>query len=162
VTGTGQAVTLSTTWARYSVTLAIASTSGKVLGTTLNTDFTALNLWYSAGTTVAPRAGSVGVQSGTVSIWGMQLEIGVLTPLERVDPRTDLSNCQRFYNTFSVFVPAVAAPDTLVMPTTMRGTPTVAGGGAGFVTTGATASATAVTVGQTTGAAQTLTFTADL
>jgi hypothetical protein len=62
----------------------------------------------------------------------------------------------------SVFVPTVASPDTLIMPTTMRNTPVVAGGGAGFVITGATASAVAVTVGQTTGAAQTLTFTADL
>jgi hypothetical protein len=40
------------------------------------------------------------VQSGTVQIWGVQLETGSqATPLEKTDPRYDLANCQRFYQT---------------------------------------------------------------
>jgi hypothetical protein len=98
VTGNGTAVTLSTSWARYSVTLAIASASGKTFGTTAGTDFTQLNIWYSSGTTDATRAGSIGVQSATVSLWGVQLEIGsVATPLEKPDPAYDLANCLRFF-----------------------------------------------------------------
>jgi hypothetical protein len=33
-----------------------------------------------------------------MALWGIQLEIGsVATPLEKLDPRYDLANCQRFY-----------------------------------------------------------------
>ena len=43
---------------------------------------------------------NVGVQSGSIAIWGVQLEIGsVATPLEKPDPQQDLAKCQRFYQT---------------------------------------------------------------
>lgn len=97
VTGTGQSVTLGTTWPRYSVTIAVPSVGGKTLGTNGN-DCSYLNFWFSAGANNATASGSVGVQSSTVTIWGIQLEIGTqATPLEKVDPGEDLRRCQRFY-----------------------------------------------------------------
>ncbi|HEY2417586.1 MAG TPA: hypothetical protein VGH84_06675 [Steroidobacteraceae bacterium] len=95
----GIAVTLSTTPTRYSATFNVPSASGKTLGTN-GDDCTYVNLWYSSGATNNTAAGGIGVQSGTINLWGVQLEIGsVATPLEKPDPRYDLSNCQRFYQT---------------------------------------------------------------
>jgi len=95
--GTGASVTLSTTWARKSVTIAIPSSSGKTLGTN-GDDYTALNIWYSSGSASASRTGSIGVQAATIQIWGVQLEMGtIVTPLEKPDPYRDMAVCQRFY-----------------------------------------------------------------
>lgn len=94
VQGNGSSVTLSTSYARYSMSFTLGSTNGKTVGAN---GFTQLNIWYSSGATNNTRAGSVGVQSGTVSIWGVQLEIGTLTPLEKLNPREHLANCQRYY-----------------------------------------------------------------
>jgi hypothetical protein len=97
VNGTGQSITLSTTWTRYSLTFAVPSASGKTLSSSAS-DCSGLNFWFSSGATNATRSGSVGVQSGTVFLWGVQCEIGTqATPLEKPDPRYDLANCQRFY-----------------------------------------------------------------
>jgi len=97
VFGNGQSVTTSITATRYSLTFALASLSGKTLGTN-GDDNTQLNFWYSSGTTQAARAGSIGVQSGAIWIWGVQLEIGsVATQLEKPEIRYDVANCQRFY-----------------------------------------------------------------
>jgi hypothetical protein len=72
----GGAITLSTSWARYSVSIAVPSLSGKTLGTTANTSYLELNLWTSSGSTNATRASSIGIQNFTASIWGVQLEYG--------------------------------------------------------------------------------------
>jgi hypothetical protein len=97
VTGNGAAVTLGTNWARYSLQFTLASTSGWTLGTN-GDDCTQLNFWFSSGTTQAARAGNIGVQSGTVELWGVQLEVGsVATPLEKPDPQQDWARCLRFY-----------------------------------------------------------------
>jgi hypothetical protein len=93
----GQAVTLGTTWTRYSVTLTLPSASGKTLGNN-DDDYTGLAFFYSSGATNNATAGNIGVQSGTIQIWGVQLEVGsVATPLEKPDPWIDIANCQRFY-----------------------------------------------------------------
>jgi hypothetical protein len=129
----GQAVQLSTTWTRYSVTTTLPSSAGKTLGTS-GDDQTSLNLWFSSGATNAAIAGNIGVQSGSLNIWGVQLETGsVATPLEKPDPRYDLSNCQRFYQigqqqqqmqsqgagtTYTTLFP---------LPVTMRATPIITG-----------------------------------
>ena len=97
VSGNGTSITTSTTQARYSVTLIVPSISGKTLGTN-NNSATYLNIWFSSGATNNALAGGIGVQSAQIALWGVQLEIGsVATPLEKPDPRYDLSNCQRFY-----------------------------------------------------------------
>jgi hypothetical protein len=100
----GQSVTLSTTWARYSVTLTVLSVAGRTLGT--NGDHsTAFIFWFSSGFANSARSGNVGVQSGNVRVWGAQLERGIApTPLERPDIRYDLTNCQRYYQTVDGYV----------------------------------------------------------
>jgi hypothetical protein len=104
VNGTGQSITMPTagTWGRYTLTFAVPSTAGKTLGTN-GDDYTALQFWYSSGSTNNALAGNIGVQSGTVNIWGVQLEIGTqATPLEKRDPVLELQQCQRFYQVGSV------------------------------------------------------------
>jgi hypothetical protein len=99
VTVAGQSVAVTTTWQRFSVTLALPSSAGKTFGTA-NNDATGLLFWLSCAPTNpnAVNSGNVGVQSGTFFLWGVQLEIGTqATPLEKPDPQQDLAKCQRFY-----------------------------------------------------------------
>lgn len=130
VTTTGSNVTLSTTWTRYSVIMTIPSAAGKTFGTN-NDDSTQLTLWTSSGATNNNLAGIVGVQSGTVYFWGVQLEIGTqATILEKPDPQLDLADCQRFYQTwgFNFYGYGTAAVPFGGIQTQinyMRGTPTI-------------------------------------
>jgi hypothetical protein len=158
----GQSVTISAgVWARYSLTFAIPSITGKTLGTNKD-DKTGINFWFSSGSGQATRAGNVGVQSGNVSLWGVQLEIGgQATPLEKPDPRYDLSNCQRFFLAASIYVgPSGLYATTFSFPSTMRAIPTVAGGGAGYAAVGLDAHA--ITHVQTANSSQNMTFSAEL
>jgi len=151
---------MSTSWQRFSVQIAIPSVSGKTLGT--NGDhFSEVNLWFSSGSSNNALAGGIGVQSGTIKFWGVQLEVGsVMTQFERPDPQTDLANCQRFFcigsgvsagaaaNTFTISVP-------VAFPATMRATPTVSQtltGGSGYTATTAVSTSTCVII-QATGTA---------
>ena len=131
VQGIGQSVTLSTTYTRYSLTFTTVSLITRGLGTNRD-DNTALNFWYSSGANNATRAGNIGVQSGTISLWGVQLEVGsVATPLEKPDPRYDLANCQRFFQAGGVQLLTYGAATSafvstlLGLPVTMRASPTV-------------------------------------
>jgi hypothetical protein len=129
VNGTGTLVTLSTTWARYTATVTLPSIIGKTLGTN-GDSFTNVNLWLSSGSTNNVRSGSVGVQSGTVTFWGVQLEVGgVVTPLEKLNYAIDLAQCQRFYQIGQFAMLAYSAAGVLVgqsllLPVTMRAPPT--------------------------------------
>jgi hypothetical protein len=125
---TGNSVTLSTTWTRYTSTIAIPSISGKTLGS--NGDHsTQLEIFYSSGSTNNAVAGNIGVQSGTIKIWGVQLEVGAAaTPLEIRDQGVELALCQRFYQTSQMFAIGYNASTgnifgTYLLPTTMRATP---------------------------------------
>lgn len=131
VNNAGQSVTLSTTLSRYIFTFTMPSIAGKILGTNGN-DASWLQFWGSAGSNYAIRSGNIGVQSGAITIWGVQLEIGtVATQLEKLDPRIDLANCQRFYafETFQVAgnYPIVnnAGCTAYPLPTKMRASPAV-------------------------------------
>jgi hypothetical protein len=130
VPGNGTAVTLSTAFARYSVTLSVPSVSGKTLGTN-GDDFTQVVFWFSSGATNALRSGNVGVQSGAIALWGVQLEIGsVTTPLEKPDPQVELANCQRFYQGGNMSLQGYGVTGvTLAMgnpfPVSMRAAPTM-------------------------------------
>ena len=98
-------MTLSTSWARYSLTFAVPSLSGKTIGTTANSSFTQLTAWVSAGTTFNARTGSLGIQSNTFDIWGVQLEAGS-TATDFVtasggSPQAELAMCQRYYHRFN-------------------------------------------------------------
>lgn len=90
------AVTISTSWARYSVSAALPSVAGKTInaGNYLRAVF-----WFSAGTTFAARTNSIGAQNNTFDIWGVQLEEGaVATPFARNANsfQGELAACQRY------------------------------------------------------------------
>lgn len=96
----GGAVTLSTSWARYSVTITNPSITGKTIGTTANSSYLELNLWTSSGSTNATRASSIGIQNWTADIWGVQVEAGsVATPFTTAGGtlQGELALCQRYY-----------------------------------------------------------------
>jgi hypothetical protein len=94
------------------------------------------------------------------TITDVQLEEGsVATPFERKPYSIELSLCQRYYQTYTVFVSQSSTSKT-TFPINMRTTPTIGGGGAGFTSTGTTADA--LHCYQTTGAVQTLTLSARL
>jgi hypothetical protein len=91
-------ITLSTSWARYSVTVAVPSISGKTLGTN-NNDYLQVVLWTSAGSTFNARTGSLGIQNFTAQIWGVQMEVGnVATPFTTASGSIagELALCQRY------------------------------------------------------------------
>ena len=99
ITYGGQA-TLSTSWARYSVTMAIPSISGKTLGTTAGTDSLEILFWVSAGSNSNAYTGSMGIQNNTFDFWGAQIEYGsTATPFQTASGsiQGELAACQRYY-----------------------------------------------------------------
>lgn len=92
-------VTTSTAWARYSLTVAIPSISGKTFGTAPD-DALSLRLMLSGGSSVT-AAQSIGLQNVTFDIWGIQVEYGsVATPFQTAsggNPQAELAMCQRYY-----------------------------------------------------------------
>jgi hypothetical protein len=142
VTNNGQSVALTTTPQRFALTFSLPSVAGKTLGTS-NDDHTTLNFWLSSGTTQASRAGNIGVQSGTIALWGVQLELGATaTPLEKLDPQQDLAKCQRFYQSTTVVyggynVAGNNLSTVAYFPVWMRAAPTVTPGANSGFNTGA-------------------------
>ena len=133
------AVTLTTSFARYSVTVAVPSISGKTIGSTANTSYLELNLWTSSGATNATRASSIGIQNFTASIWGVQVEYGSkATPFQTASGGSiqgELAMCQRYYYqaigaeggnlSMGFMYSASQLQFTLSYPVTMRTLPTV-------------------------------------
>jgi hypothetical protein len=123
-------VTISTTWTRYAVQIPIPSVSGKTLGTTAGTDYTQILLWFSSGATNNAIAGSIGVQTANISLYGMQCEVAPApSPLEKLDPQQDLAKCQRFYAVGNTVLTAYQTAgsgfaQTIALPVPMRAVPT--------------------------------------
>jgi hypothetical protein len=90
-------VAITTSWARYSLTVAIPSISGKTIGTS---SFLGLRFWTSAGSTYNARTGSLGIQTNTFDFWGVQLEAGSTATAFQTATGTiqgELAACQRYY-----------------------------------------------------------------
>jgi hypothetical protein len=126
VTTTGSALSLTTSWQRFSQTFSVPSISGKTIGT-------------SSFLEVRPFYGSTAITGNNIDIWGVQVEPGsVATPFEQRPIGTELALCQRYYWRVSGETApyvglclALAAGGTTVrrltvpLPVTMRIKPTV-------------------------------------
>jgi hypothetical protein len=91
--------TISTSWARYSITATVPSISGKTIGSN-NNDALNLNIWLSSGSNTAARTGSIGIQNNTFDIWGVQVEQGSVPTAFQTATGTiqgELAACQRYY-----------------------------------------------------------------
>jgi hypothetical protein len=130
-------VTLSTSWARYSVTVTLPSISGKTISAT--DSYLHLEMWVSAGSDFNSRTGSLGIQSNTFDIWGVQVESGsVATPFQTATGtlQGELAACQRYYYRLGTFsgvgnplglgqaYSTTAAIVAIQFPVTMRTSPT--------------------------------------
>jgi hypothetical protein len=155
-------VTTSTSWARYTATFTVPSISGKTVGTTANTSFLIIQLWYSAGSSLNSRTGSLGNQANTFDTWGWQIEYGSkATPFQTASggsPQAELAMCQRYYYRVQLasggfdFAPAygytattTAAFMTMPLPVTMRIAPTSVDFGGNWVVKDMTNTSQAVT-----------------
>jgi hypothetical protein len=125
-------VTLSTAWQRYAVTVAVPSIAGKTIGTTANTSCLILELFTSLGTSFSSY-GNIGLQTTTISFWGVQAEPGTVATAFRRAAGTiqgELAACQRYYATSFIgaqgtFKTSTSASIGIKLPVTMRATPTV-------------------------------------
>lgn len=135
-------VTLSTSWARYTLQIAVPSITGKTIGTTANTSSVALQLWVSAGSSFNTRTGSLGIQTNTFDIWGVQWETGqVATPFQIPDRADQLIQCQRYFVGVTDFravgaVYTAGAGNTyavMALPVVMRSAPSISGATTGNI-----------------------------
>jgi hypothetical protein len=127
---------ITTSWARYSVTVAVPSVSGKTIGTSSRL---AAGLFTSAGTSIS-GAGypAVGIQNETIDFWGVQVEAGSVATAFQTATGTiqgELAACQRYYfrtspiSDYGVIGVASLISDTsgrasVALPVTMRVLPT--------------------------------------
>jgi hypothetical protein len=137
VTTAGTLQTISTSWARYSITISVPSISGKTIGTS---DYLEFGLMTSCGTTIAALGyPAVGIQNATIGLWGFQIEAGSTATAFQTATGTiqgELAACQRYYfrndGNSSGFMPLAMGFNTsttsgrcqMRFPTTMRIAPT--------------------------------------
>jgi hypothetical protein len=98
VSGIGaQKFSLTTSWQRFSATVAIPSLAGKTIGTSA-TDCLEFTIWFDAGSSFNARTAALGQQSGTFDIANVQIEEGTEeTAFEARPPGLEFMLCQRFY-----------------------------------------------------------------
>jgi hypothetical protein len=91
--------TLSTSYARYTLSFTVPSVTGKTFGTN-NNSYLAIRVWLSAGSTYNANTGSIGINNNTFSLWGFQLEAGSTATAFQTATGTiqgELAACQRYY-----------------------------------------------------------------
>ena len=141
--GTKQAIT--TSWVRYSFTVSIPSVSGKTIGTS---SYLSLSLYVSAGSDSNAATDSLGIQSNTFDIWGVQVEAGSTATAFQTATGTiqgELAACQRYFTAitgngngnaaspvtnFGIGTSTTRVESVLPLPVTMRTAPSVSFSGA--------------------------------
>jgi hypothetical protein len=126
------AVQLTTTWTRFNATLSFPSVAGKTLGTN-GDDYSQIVFWLSSGASFSARSAGIGIQSLTLSLWGVELVVGhaPFGVIERRHPQIELSLCHRYYQIGQVFFVGVATASgqqfgyCQSLAGTMRATPTI-------------------------------------
>jgi len=98
VSATTATATISSSWARYSVTLNIPSVSGKTIGTG---SYLQIYLFTSVGSAISAFGHpNVGIQNVTIDFWGLQAEAGTTATSFTTatgNPQGELAACQRYY-----------------------------------------------------------------
>jgi hypothetical protein len=132
----GQKAAITTSWARYSFTFTIPSVTGKTIAS--DSGLWAF-IWTSAGSDFNTQSASLGIQTATIDIWGVQVEYGSkATPFQTASGGSiqgELAMCQRYYwrltgNTaYAPYANGVGASTTtseliVNFPTMMRVNPT--------------------------------------
>lgn len=88
---------ITSSWAKYTITVNIPSIAGKSEGTN-NNDSLWVRFWFDAGSNYNSITASLGQQSGTFDIAQVQLEEGsIATPFENRPFALEVSLCQRYY-----------------------------------------------------------------
>lgn len=152
----GGLVALSTSWQRHSIAVALPSIAGKTIGTGAD-DYIGIGFWFDAGSTYTTRTSSLGQQSGTFDLWGVQLEPGPVASEFVPRPIGDsLAKCQRYFVRWAGATPTNllggglegtnAAMMTGQLPVTMRAAPTFASSNVQHYS--ATGGAAAITLSQ--------------
>ena len=95
----GQAIPLTTTWQKKTITVTLPSIAGKTLGADgVHTTSTEMQFWFDVGSDHLARIPTGIQQSGTFDIAQVQLEEGsVATPFEQRPYGLELMMCQRYY-----------------------------------------------------------------
>jgi hypothetical protein len=131
--------TITTSWARYSFSIAVPSISGKTVGTDTNSSSIFAQICVSSGGDYAVLS-DVGIQNNTFQIWGVQVEAGSVATAFQTATGTiqgELAACQRYYYrtsqnaAFTNFTGSIAASSStgafnlpIWLPVQMRVAPT--------------------------------------
>jgi hypothetical protein len=147
--------TITTSWNRYSFTIAVPSVSGKTIGDGSSMQPTIV---VSGGSDFDARYGVIGNQNNTFQIWGVQIEAGsIATPFQTATGtiQGELAAAQRYYQRITAevayqnfgvgfFGDTTTARVLVPFKTTMRTAPSFAASGsfdtqAGFTSRGTAA-----------------------
>ena len=130
----GSAPTITTSWARYSMTIVVPSISGKTIGT---------GNYLDLGISISDSFNAnLGFQNATIDIWGVQAEAGSVATAFQTATGTiqgELAACQRYFvrqsgstasQAYTIFGMALAPSTTnvdgaIMYPVRMRTTPTL-------------------------------------
>lgn len=127
--------TITTSWVRYSFTIAVPSISGKTIGTG---SYISIRPAFSIGSTISGLGyPAIGIQNNTFDIWGVQAESGSTATAFQTATGTlqgELAACQRYYNRYTAgpyttagYYNTTQLYPTITFPVEMRIAPTAIG-----------------------------------